>query len=87
MAEILIFIPVQETPEELRLYPYVQWKALHDGMSKEERDILLEKSDSGIRPDTLRRLLLPKGIPWEKVNVMGKVDYISIVEVVPEKNE
>jgi hypothetical protein len=87
LAEVSVFVPVEENPQELRLYSYLQWKALHDGMSKEERDILLAKSSSMVQPDTLRRVLLPQGITWRKVTVSGKVDYISIVEAVPEKKE
>jgi DNA-binding transcriptional regulator/RsmH inhibitor MraZ len=80
VCDTLVFVPVQENTSELRLYSYPTWKEMQGKMAQGERADLLKKSSAMQTLDTQKRLLLPEGITWKKVDVIGMLDYIMIQE-------
>jgi DNA-binding transcriptional regulator/RsmH inhibitor MraZ len=78
--DVSVFIPVQETPDELRLYSYPVW--LQRGSTSKVKDELYKKSSSMQTVDVQGRILLPQGISWKVVDVTGMMEYILITQSV-----
>jgi len=78
--DVYVFIPVQKTPDELRLYSYPAW--LQRGTTTKAKDELYKKSSPMQTVDAQGRVMLPQGISWKFVDVTGMMEYILITQSV-----
>ncbi len=78
-AEFCFVANTFEQITELRLYPLCEWeKLLHSLPSdKEKSDIAKRTTHVELKSG---RLLLPKGCIWKKIDLIGVLDFIIIIE-------
>ncbi|MFA7298760.1 MAG: hypothetical protein WC010_03905 [Candidatus Absconditabacterales bacterium] len=79
LANTQVFVLVQETPKEVRLYSYNKW-SLYIRIVGEVKKLELEKTRKMFRLDKVNRMVLPKEMNWKKVDLTGMLDYIAITE-------
>ena len=67
---------------EIRLYTAEKWKNVLEAKQSDDAKGDFAKRTTHVRIDKQRRLLLPKEYVWKKVDLIGVLDFIIIIESV-----